>query len=467
MTRATLVRPKKKTATKPKRKTGDIRTFRQAVNYLDSLTNYERAPRAKYNSNNFGLARMNRILAALGRPQKSFRSVHIVGTKGKGSTAAMLSAMLRACGVRVGVYTSPHLLNIRERIVVGEGMISEREFARTIARVVGVLVKARVNSPTYFEILTAAAFLHFSEREVDLAVIEAGLGGRLDSTNVIQPDVVGVTNISYDHVEQLGNDLPSIAREKAGAFKKGVTAVSAPQDEIVRKVLAESAEQAEAPLLFSDRDVTFSYRFEFSRSVGRHARICLTTPNSRFEHLHVPLHGEHQAANCSLALTILDVLKSRGVAIDDQDAMTGLSTVKLPGRMQLICDEPRILVDGAHNAASINALMRAIGQNIPYDSMIVIFACHKDKDIAGILRHLQLGADKIIFTSTGSPRSAEPAELAAAYSEHSGKMVQVAPTLAEAMRIAQSAITREDLICVTGSFYLVAQAMREFRTLDL
>ena len=172
--------------------------------------------------------------------------------------------------------------------------------------------------------------------------------------------------------------------------------------------------------------------------------------------------GEHQAVNCTLALRMLDLLKSRGCEIDDQLAMAGLANVKLCGRMQMVCEQPRVLVDGAHNAASVHALVRAIGQNIAYDSMVVIFACHKDKDISGMIRQIRLGADKIIFTNTGSPRSAEPAELAAEYSETSGKMAQVAPTLEDAMRIALGAVTREDLICVTGSFYIVAEAIRRY-----
>ena len=460
MSGAILEKPRR--VTTEKRSSGTVRTFRSAVNYLNSLTNYERVTRAHYNANNFGVARINRILTALGKPHKAFKSAHLAGTKGKGSTVAMLGAMLRACGIKVGLYTSPHLLNIRERIVVDDRMISENAFARAVAKVVAVLPKARVLKPTYFEVLTAAGFLHFADQGVELAVVETGLGGRLDSTNVLGPEVVGITSISYDHTEQLGNDLRSIAREKAGIIKKGVPVVSAPQEAEVRATLREAAEATGSELRFSDQDVSFSYRFEFSRAVGRHARICLTTPTSRFEHLHVPLHGEHQAANCGLALTMLDTLKTRGFAIDDKKAMAGLATVRLPGRMQLVCESPRVLVDGAHNAASIDALMRAIGQNITYDSMIVIFACHKDKDIDGMLRRLQLGADKMIFTRTNSVRSADPAELAARYTERSGKMAQVAQTLDEALLIAQSALTREDLICITGSFYLVGTAMKKF-----
>lgn len=460
MTRTTVLRPN--TELKKAMSAREIKTFRSAVRYLDSLTNYERASRAKYTSSNFSIARMTRLLGALDRPHRSFKSVHIAGTKGKGSTATMLAGMLSACGFKVGLYTSPHILNIRERIVINGKMISESAFAKTVADVADVTTKARVPEPTYFEILTAAAFRHFAAQEVDIAVVETGMGGRLDSTNVLTPEVVGLTSISYDHTAQLGDDLMSITREKAAIIKKGIPVVSAPQHADAKEVIREAAMEANATLRYSNEEVDFSYRFEFSRLSGRHARICMTTPTSRFEHLRVPLLGEHQATNCGLALRLLDVLKSRGFAVDDQQAMIGLSEVRLMGRMQIICDEPQILVDGAHNAVSIYTLMRAIGQHIPYDSMVVIFGCQKDKDIPGMIHRLQVGADKMIFTSTGSPRSADPAELALQYTEHTGKMAQVGRTLDEAMRIATSAITPEDLICVTGSFYLVGKAMRNY-----
>ncbi len=472
MTRATVTRPKPASRpARPARPKAPARervsskgkwTFRAALNYLDSLTNNERIIGPQYNNANFGLSRITRILSALGNPHKTFRSAHVAGTKGKGSTATMLAEMLRGCGLKVGLYTSPHMMNIRERIVVGGDMISENNFAKAVAAVATVAPKAKVPEPTYFEVLTAAAFRYFAQQGVQIAVVETGLGGRLDATNVISPDVVGLTSISFDHMAQLGTTLESIAREKAGVIKKGVPVISAPQRANVKDVFTEVAESLSAPLNFADEDVDFSYRFEFSRDAGRHARICVTTPTSRFEHVHVPLLGEHQAINCNVALRMLDVLKTRGLPIDDQRAVAGLANVHLPGRMQIIRENPRILVDGAHNAASIDALMRAIGQNITYDSMVVIFACHKDKDVPGMIRRVQLGADKVIFTSTGTARSAEAAELAAEYMEVSGKIAQVAANLDEAMRIAMAAVSREDIICITGSFYLVAEAMRKY-----
>lgn len=424
------------------------------------MSNYERMTRVGYTSRNFNLARMNRLLAGLGNPHRHLRAVHIAGTKGKGSTAAMLSAMLTNCGLRTGLYTSPHLNDVRERIQVNGEMIPEAAMTRLMAQIAPVVKKLSKDEPTYFEILTALAFLYFVECEVEIAVIETGLGGRLDSTNVVKPEVCAITSISYDHIGQLGNDLAKIAEEKAGIFKPGIPAVSAPQQPAAAKALKQVAEKINTPLLFTGQDIEFSYRFESARPIGPHSRVSLTTKTSRFEHLAVPLLGEHQAINCGLALSVMAILRERGFKLDDQQVIEGLSKARLPGRMEMIHDNPRILVDGAHNAASVEALMRAVGQNIPYDSMVVIFGCRSDKDIPGMLEHIQLGADKVIFTDGGAPRSADPNELAAEYVERCGKMAQVAETLEEALDIAERAVTREDIICITGSFYLVGKATR-------
>jgi len=254
--------------------------------------------------------------------------------------------------------------------------------------------------------------------------------------------------------------LEKIAEEKAGIIKPGIPVVCSPQSKEVRKVLLKAAEKVKAPIYFTGKDIEFSYRFESSRPIGPHTRVSLTTANTRFEHLPVPMLGDHQAINCGLALSVIALLKERGLEISDQSVIDGLARVRMPGRMEIIQETPRILVDGAHNAASVEALMRAIGQNIPYDSMIVIFGCQSDKDIPGMLRHVQLGADKAIFTVTGSPRSADPHDLAAEYMEASGKMAQVAERLEDALDIAERAVTREDIICIAGSFYLVGLAKR-------
>ncbi len=414
--------------------------------------------RVGYNPSNFNLTRMLRVLAALGNPHRKLRCLHIAGTKGKGSTAHMTAAMLRAVGYRTGLYTSPHVTDIRERIAVDGQWVSEPEFARLIARVHAAMGELNKDQPTFFEIITAAGFLHFVNQKVDLAVIETGLGGRLDSTNVIRPEVCAITSISYDHMAQLGSTLEAIAEEKAGIFKPGVPVISAPQTPGVKRVLRDHARKVGCDLRVLGEDLEFSYRFECSRATGPHMRVCLATKSSRFDHVRVPLLGEHQAYNCGVALGMLDALRGKDFAIPEQQAVDGLAAVRIPGRLELIRDNPRTVVDAAHNAASVAAVMRAIGQNITYDSMVVIFGCAQDKDIDGMLQQLELGADKVIFTSLGTARSADPRELMTRFAERSQKMAQVEPNLLSAFRTACHCVGRDDLICITGSFQLVGQA---------
>src|SRR3954469_14514495 len=435
--------------------------YTKALRFLETLTDYERLRIVRYNSQNFDLDRMRHLLKKLGNPHEHFKTVHIAGTKGKGSTCAMVANMLQANGHKVGLYTSPHLVDIRERIQINGHMISHADFSRLIRLVEPIVMRAKP-MPTFFDVMTAVAFKYFAEQKIDIAIVETGLGGRLDSTNVLKPEVTGITSISKDHMAQLGHTLPKIAEEKAGIFKPGVPAITVIQDPGVEAVLKRHAEKVGAPFDITGKSMEFSYRFEATRMLGPHNRICLTTPNSKFEHLAVPLVGEHQAINCGLALAVIDRLKTRGLPINDARAMEGLAKTTIPGRMEMLSTTPRVVADGAHNAASLDAMMRAIGQHIPYDSMVVIFGCCADKDVPGMLERVTHGADKVIFTRVDNIRSSDPNELAARYTELYGKMAQVAPTLNDALAIAYRAVTKEDLICITGSFYLVGEAKKLF-----
>jgi len=445
----------------PRPTSNGVHTYAKALRFLGSLNDFERLRIVRYNSQNFDLDRMRTLLRRLGNPQDEFKSVHIAGTKGKGSTCAMIASMLQACGYKVGLYTSPHLVDVRERIQVNGDMVSQAEFARLV-KVVEPIVERMKPRPTYFDVMTAIAFRHFAEEQVDIAVVETGLGGRLDSTNVLKPEVTGITNISKDHMAQLGSTVARIAEEKAGIFKAGIPAISVQQDPEAEVVLRRIAEKNGTVLEVTGQQIEFSYRFESSRMQGPHNRVCLTTPNSKFEHLAVPLLGEHQAINCGLALSVIDRLKTRGFNIVDAKAMEGLAKTSVPGRMEMLSQTPRVVVDGAHNAASLDAMLRAIGQHIPYDSMVIIFGCCADKDVPGMLERIAAGADKVIFTRVNNIRSAEPSELAARYVEQYGKMAQVAQTLQDALDIANRAVTKEDLICITGSFYLIGEAKKLF-----
>jgi dihydrofolate synthase/folylpolyglutamate synthase len=469
-----MVKPVKTTGKKRKKKSSSkvakvkskkaFRSYRKAIGYLFERTDYEKQERLRYNVTTFNLNKMQKLLSLVGNPHKKIHTVHIGGTKGKGSTATMLAKMLEANGYKVGLYTSPHVVHLHERITVNSQMISETEMRNLLNRIYAPVEKlSKTDPPTFFEIMTALAFMHFVDKSVDIAVIETGLGGRLDSTNVIRPKVIGITSLSIDHQYQLGDTIDSIAEEKAGIFKRGVPAVTVQQEPTAMQVLKSRAIEVKAPLSITGSDIDFSHRFETSREHGPHTRICLTTPTSKFEHLRVPLHGKHQAINCGLALAMLDKLKSIGYKIDNEKAAQGLNKVSLAGRMEMIWDDPRIMIDGAHNAASIKALIHAIGQNIPYDSMVVIFGCNSDKDVKGMLERLQYGADKVIFTRSNSAKAMSPEDLADIYSEICGKMCQTAASLGQALQLAKSAVSKEDLICITGSFYLIGQAKVRFQ----
>ncbi|MCD4824534.1 MAG: bifunctional folylpolyglutamate synthase/dihydrofolate synthase, partial [Phycisphaerae bacterium] len=455
-----MVTTRAKVAKKSKPAAKPIRGYDSAIRFLHSQTDYEQMLRVRYNRDTFSLDRMRLLLKKLGNPHQKIRSVHIAGTKGKGSTATMLASMLQACGHSVGLYVSPHICDVRERISINGQKVPRTQMTKLIAKAAPHVERMKGDKPTFFEIMTAMAFSYFKEQAVDIAIVETGLGGRLDSTNVLEPEVCGLTSISMDHTHQLGGSIEDIAREKAGILKKDIPAISVPQDPAAKRVLKKVAANSKASLLFTGDDIEFSYRVESSRQEGCHTRICLTTPHSRFEHLPVPVLGEHQALNCGLALALLDQLKKNGVEIDDELAIKGLASVDLPGRMELIRDNPRILVDGAHNAASIRALMRGLGQHIPYDSMVMIFGCAADKDVRGMMEQVSTGADKIIFTrASNANRSADPHDLAEIYTELSdGRVAQVAEDLTEALSIAHGAVSREDIICICGSFYLVGEA---------
>lgn len=448
------------------RKKGPVlSTFPGAVKWLLDRTDVERIRPTRAVADMLKLDRMHELMALLGDPHKALRHVHIAGTKGKGSTCEMTASCLEACGYAVGVYTSPHLLDIRERIRINSRLISHADFAQIAQKVADAAANLPADGepeePTYFELVTAMAFLYFAEQAVDVAVIEVGLGGRLDSTNVITPEVAAITSISLDHTQILGDTVELIAAEKAGIFKPGVPAISVPQKPEVIEVFRDAAARVGCPLQVVGQDIDFSMRFEASPSHGPQARVCLTTNRNTFEHLVVPLRGEHQATNCGLALAILDKLTERGFHTPEEMVTRGLAAVKAPGRMEMAWSSPRVLVDGAHNTDSIRCLIKAIGANVPYDSMVMVFGCAADKDIDGMLAEIALGADKVVFTKAlGNSRAADPAELARRFNDAHGKMAQVSTDIAHAFALSTRALSREDLLVVTGSFYLVGEAKK-------
>jgi dihydrofolate synthase / folylpolyglutamate synthase len=443
-----------------------ITSYSTAVRYLYDRVDIERMRIIRYDEQLFKLDRIRKLLKELGNPHEQIRTIHVAGTVGKGSTVAMLASMLEGCDYTVGEFTSPHMIDVRERITINGKMTSRPEFTDLMKQVSRAAKRAGVE-PTFFEIMTAAGFKHFADQAVDVAIVEVGLGGRLDSTNVITPLASLITTIDYDHMHLLGGTLPKIAREKAGIMKKGVPVITIEQEEPVEQTLRECAREAGTTLKVINKEIEFSSRFGASADLGPHTRVCLLTEKSQYMHIPVPLPGEHQAGNCGLALAVIDLLKDYGFEFPEVALHEGLAATRTPGRMELAWDQPRILIDGAHNPAAISALMRCVGAHVPYDSMVCIFGCCEDKDIPAMLDRLALGGDKVIFTKArGNARAADPDDLQREFQQISGKMNQVAPTLAEALDLASRAVGRDDLIVITGSFYLVGEAKKYLAELE-
>ena len=399
------------------------------MSYLLEQTDFERMRVVQYNEETFKLDRMRALLKALGNPQDKVAMIHVAGTVGKGSTVAMIASMLNGNGYAAGAYTSPHLTDIRERIVVNNEMILEDSFTSLLRDVVDVANKNKL-TPTFFELITAVAFKHFADEAVDIAVIETGLGGRLDSTNVITPLMTLITKIDLDHTNILGKTVEEIAREKAGIFKSSIPAISAHQDEATSAVLKECAEALGTDVQIIAQDIEFSARFGSGADGKQHTRICVITEDNQYMHIPVPLDGEHQATNCALAISAIDQLKKMGYTFTNLGMYDSLAKTTIGGRMEMIWHRPMILVDGAHNPTSLQTLIKSVGAHVPYDSMVCIFGCCQDKDVTGMLEKISLGADKIIFTKAdGNPRAADPKILQKQFAEISGKMTQVAETL--------------------------------------
>ncbi len=438
-------------------------SFADALRFLDARVNFERVRHDKLPPQVFKLDRMQALMKALGNPEGSLDCVHVAGTKGKGSTVEMIAASLAGCGHAIGVYLSPHVVNVRERIRVGNEMISEAAFARLVTRIwkSAQSIIPEHGEPTYFEILTAMAFCHFADEAVDLAVIEVGLGGRLDATNVLKPLVSVITAIQMEHADILGDTLAKIAREKAGILKPGVPAVTIPQTPEVLDALRAAATEAGTTLQVVGETLDFSYRLDSTPELGPHARVLLLTANSTFEHFAVPLKGEHQALNCGLALAAIDVLRQKGIEAPEIKVAAGLAKTVNNARFEQISDRPRIIVDGAHTPESIEGVIRSITIHLRVDSTIIVFGCAADKDVVGMLRQLARGADKVIFTKAGlSARAAEPRDLARKFESISGHMAQTAPSVKDAIDMARRAASREDLILVTGSFVVAGEAKK-------
>jgi dihydrofolate synthase/folylpolyglutamate synthase len=425
--------------------------YQEALDYILKFADYERQSRSNFV---WDLRRIERLLERLGNPQYSAKTVHITGTKGKESAAVMVESVLRLAGYKTGLYTSPHLLSFTERIKADGQPISEDDWARLTRAIMPeveiVNAEGAYGELTTFEILTALGFLYFREMEVDYQLIEVGLGGRLDATNVVKPDVCVMTSISYDHTDVLGNTLAEIAGEKAGIIKPGAVVVTAPQEPEAMAVIEKVCSEKSVRLIKAGSEVTWRkgryadgmQSFQVKGLVGEYD-------------LKIPLPGEYQMENAAVAVATIEVLIEQGaVKITIEDITEGFKQVSCPGRLQVLHREPLLVVDEAHNAYSMKKLGEALREYFEFDKLIMILGFGWDKEVDGMVRI----ADDIIVVASTHPKAVKPEMLREKFCEY-GISARTAESVPAAVEIALTSAGKKDLICAAGSIFVVAEVV--------
>jgi dihydrofolate synthase/folylpolyglutamate synthase len=435
--------------------------YSQAEEYLNSFTNYEQIPGISYAPPDYSLRHVEELLNRMGNPQLAARTIHIAGTKGKGSVAAMIAQVLSSSGYKTGLYTSPHFHTLRERISIDGSLISEAEFAVAMAEVKPFIESMKQDTTfrqlTYFEALTALAFAYFQKKQVDFQVLEVGLGGRLDATNVVaNPAICIITSISLDHTQILGNSLEEIAREKAGIIKPGCWVVISPQPEEAASVITAICHEKEVKVVQVSKDITWH---KISGDLHQQSLV-IEGRTSKYQ-VSIPLLGDFQLENAATAVAALEILVSMGFAISAADIAQGLAQVKWPGRFQILQQHPTVLVDGAHNVASMKRLVNNIEAYFAHKRIFLVFGTSCDKDIPGIINELISLSPQVIVTKASHSRAASLPTLVAEFSKR-GIEPETEETVTEAISRASSLADKTDIICVTGSLFVVAEALDYF-----
>ena len=473
--------------------------YKEAYAYINSFTNYEKTPGIKRDLNEDGLARTRNLMALLGNPHESFRSIVVAGTKGKGSVSAMLDSILREGGYKVGLFTSPHLHTFRERIRVNYEMISEEDVVRLVEKIKPVMEEIQASGdpskvPTTYELATAIAFLYFQESAIDIAVLEVGLGGRLDAVNITTPLVSVITSISLDHTEVLGNTIEEIAYEKAGIIKPGGRVVTAPQKEQAMGVINYVANHNKADLKVVGRQVFLSsgnlpeVRLDQDGvPVSQNFTIAYEDnpegPQTKLR-VRLPLMGNHQQINAAVATATLLELRKAGILVGAEAVLSGLAHVRWPGRLEVVRREPLVIADGAHNADSMSKLNQAMHDLFYKQPLIIVFGSLRDKDIKGMVNELGSSTsnvfgprvEKLIITRPKYVRASDPTT-AAEEAKARGLDVEVIENIRDALARAEAialegarppegvnkggTTANSPVVLVTGSLYVVAEA-REY-----
>ncbi|TKJ31042.1 MAG: bifunctional folylpolyglutamate synthase/dihydrofolate synthase [Chloroflexi bacterium B3_Chlor] len=435
-------------------------SYQEALDYIYSFVDQEKLTPDQYVPRRFDLENMKRLLSMLGNPHLTLRAVHVAGTKGKGSTCAMMASILQAAGYRVGLFTQPHLHTFRERIRIDERLMSEEDLIAALERQKPFI--EQLSDPSTFEIMTALAFQYFAEQEVDLAVVETGLGGRLDTTNVIEPMVSVITSISYDHTYILGDTLEQIASEKAGIIKNGKPVVCAPQRAVAEQVIVEVCRQRRAPLVLLGRDwVCHTGEADVEGQLFEVASKIpdadgLLTPRTSHE-FWIPLLGRYQVVNATTSIATIDQLVRQGTSVSLEQVTEGLRRAKWPGRLEILGREPLLVMDGAHNVDSVQRLMRALREYLNFDDLIVIAGFSLDKDIPSMMRELASHAREVIVTQAEHPRAGDPQVIVDRVGPSRTRLTAVTDAASALWRALELA-GKKDLVCVTGSLFVVAEA---------
>lgn len=433
-------------------------TYPEALTYLQQFVNFEALPPRTHAAAGLQLERVSHLLHRLGDPHLGRLTVHVAGTKGKGSVAAMTAAVLSQAGYRTGLFTSPHLCHFRERIRLDGAPVADDAVARAVEQV-AVEVDRYHQAPawgrlTHYELTVLAAFVCFAEAGANAQVLEVGLGGRLDATNVVPaPDLCIITPVSYDHMDVLGHTLAAIAAEKAGIVKRGSPLVMAPQQPEAREVIARACAERDALLI----DVARDYGWHRVQHGLDGQWLLVSTPMGEWE-LHTPLLGGVQVDNVATAVAGLEVLAQRGVPIAPQHVVRGMEDVRWPGRLQVAARAPLVVLDGAHNGASAQALALALRYDLPHRRVVLVVGTARDKDQEAIAGALAPVADTVITTQSASPRATDMAELAALYCGY-GLETRPGGPVAQAVHTAVAEAAPDDLVCVTGSLYVVGEAL--------
>jgi dihydrofolate synthase / folylpolyglutamate synthase len=444
-----------------------FRTYDEAIEFIFGRINYERVAGVAYSADDGKLERMRRLLALLDHPDERLPVVHIAGTKGKGSTSVMTAGILSAAGYRTGLFTSPHVTAFEERMVVNGQMPTPDHFVDLVNRLVGPVETMEATAgggPTYFELATALAWLYFLDQKAEMAVLEVGLGGRLDATNICRPMVGVITNISRDHTNVLGSSPAQIAGEKAGIVKPGVPLISGVGKGPAGDVIERVCRREESPLYRLGTEIqwrpstTGPKTMEQNGSADAHPTIDVDTPWGRSEAVPVSLLGSHQGANAALAVAIARFLTTGPMTISAQAIHNGMTAVRWPARIEVVSRSPLVVVDAAHNWASTEALVATLEDQFPGRRRILVFAATKDKDVSGLLRILIPRFETVILTQYHTnPRAVPAAELAALVEATSLRSCHVAPDAASAWNIARRLAEADDLVCVTGSFFIATE----------